>query len=120
MKKFYTIAAVLLALSLTACGTPTKNILAALAEAEAGSFRVAQDYVELPDCAVAGSGPVCSDTDTVLNIETGKDAAHAALVEARDALDNPLSSGSVVDKAVLAATKALSFLRQITPKLGVQ
>jgi len=116
MKK--TLIAIGLCFALAACGTPAKNIIAGIAEAEAGAFRLAVEYVNLPECAPpAVVKPFCNTDEEVENIEDAKNVAKIAAVEAKNAVLDPMSKGSTVEKAILAATRALAALRAAVPSL---
>lgn len=117
MKK--TLTAIGLCLALAACGTAPKNVVASVAEAEAAVFRLAVEYVNLPECAPpAVVKPFCNTDEEVQNIKKAKDVAYIAALEAKSAVMNPMFDGDAVDKAVAAATHALAALRAAIPSLS--
>lgn len=116
MKNF--ILSLSLCFALAACGTSPKNVVAALEEGLAATDRLAVEYVSLPDCDDATAvKPFCSEDQVVLDIEQAKNIAKAAVFEAEAAVLDASQSDGAIEKAVIAATRALAALRNIIPSL---
>ncbi len=117
--------AVILALSLSACGTivspqsPAQGVFAAKA-AYASALTVAVAYKQLPSCAPANHPPVCSDAATVKSLQDRDDIAAPALDAAERAVRTPGFGQSALQTFVISANNAVSAMTAITSTLRVK
>lgn len=117
MKKFYTAFALLLALSLTACGTDPVKVMGTAEVTYTRLVNKADDIAQLPRCGTADGAAICVDQAAVDDMVAAAEVGDAALDEGWAAIAKYEGGGetaeATIDATVSAALGAVSVLERI-------